>query len=52
VIKRIGDIKLIKDGCRWFLLCKNKATKTRPHPILGAVPICKRCDDKVARLGA
>lgn len=33
--------------CRWFLMCRNKAVKVRPHVILGQVPICKRCDDKM-----
>ncbi len=37
--------------CRWFLLCRNKATRTRSHPVLGDVPICQRCDEKVERLG-
>ena len=36
--------------CVWFALCTNKATATRSHPILGQVPICKRCDDKVAAI--
>jgi len=36
--------------CEWFALCTNPATKTRPHPILGAVPICDRCDARIARL--
>jgi hypothetical protein len=36
--------------CDWFALCKNKATKTRSHPILVEVPICDRCDKKVERL--
>lgn len=31
------------EGCRWFLLCKNKATTKQHHPILGDVPICARC---------
>ena len=38
--------------CQWFLLCENEATTTEPHPVLGAVPICGRCADKVARLGS
>lgn len=37
--------------CQWFALCPNDATTTRHHPILGDVPICDRCDDKVTRLG-
>jgi hypothetical protein len=36
--------------CQWFLLCTNPATSTMPHPILGAVPICQRCTDKVEAL--
>jgi hypothetical protein len=38
--------------CKWFLLCDNLATTTRPHPILGAVPICARCAKKVATIEA
>lgn len=37
------------DICRWFVLCENEATSHRPHPILGPVPICDRCDDKIQR---
>lgn len=33
--------------CQWFALCDHEATTTRPHPILGDVPICDRCDKKV-----
>ena len=36
--------------CEWFALCDNPATKTRSHPVLGAVPICDRCDAKVEAL--
>lgn len=38
--------------CEWFLLCKNEAVTTEPHPILGDVPICQRCADKVKRIAA
>jgi len=38
--------------CAWFLKCDKPATTTREHPTLGAVPICARCDVKVARLDA
>lgn len=41
-----------KPGCGWFALCKNQSTTTRSHPILGDVPICKRCDDKVKAIEA
>lgn len=30
--------------CHWFALCDHLATRTRPHPILGDVAICERCD--------
>lgn len=36
--------------CEWFALCGNPAVTTEPHPILGDVPICQRCADKVAAL--
>ncbi len=38
--------------CEWFLLCEHPATTTRQHPILGAVPICDRCDAKVEALAS
>lgn len=36
--------------CEWFAMCTNPATMTRSHPILGQVPICKRCDDKMNKI--
>jgi hypothetical protein len=36
--------------CEWFALCDNLATTTRPHPILGDVPICERCDAQMERI--
>ena len=38
------------NACRWFLLCDNPAVTTEPHPVLGDVPICQRCADKLKRL--
>lgn len=32
--------------CEWFVLCENRAVRTRAHPILGDVPICHRCDSR------
>ena len=36
--------------CEQFLLCTRPATVARPHPILGSVPTCKACNDKIERL--
>ena len=36
------------DLCQSFLLCQNEATKSYPHPILGMVPSCQACADKLA----
>ena len=38
------------DVCRWFLKCDNPAVTTRPHPIIGDVPICQRCADKMTAI--
>lgn len=37
--------------CAWWAMCTNLATGTRSHPVLGQVPICDRCRDKVERIG-
>lgn len=42
------DLKL----CAWFALCTNVATETMDHPILGGVPTCQRCADKVRTIDA
>jgi hypothetical protein len=36
--------------CQWFARCENDATGARNHPVLGDVPICDRCNDKVNRI--
>lgn len=36
--------------CEYMALCTNDATLALPHPILGSVPICRRCLDKYNRL--
>jgi hypothetical protein len=37
-------------ACQWFALCPNEAVTMRPHPILGEVPICERCDERISAL--
>lgn len=36
--------------CEWFARCTRIATETRPHPVLGPVPICTPCQDRMNRL--
>lgn len=39
--------------CQYFALCENEAEGTVENPVLGAVPACQRCADRVgARLEA
>lgn len=38
------------EQCQAFALCANPATTTIQHTILGSVPACQRCADKMARL--
>lgn len=33
--------------CGYFAFCTNVAEGTIPHPILGDVPTCQRCADRV-----
>jgi len=44
------DCETEKMTCEWFLLCDNEATQTEPHPIVGDVPICDRCKDKLTAI--
>jgi hypothetical protein len=33
--------------CEWFALCARQADGYAVHPIIGAVPICQRCGDRM-----
>lgn len=33
--------------CEWFALCTNEAAGTVTHPVLGEVPTCQSCADKL-----
>lgn len=33
--------------CEWFAMCDHDADGLRTHPVLGHVPICARCADRV-----
>jgi hypothetical protein len=33
--------------CEWFALCDNEAAGVVSHPILGDVPTCERCAEKL-----
>jgi len=33
--------------CRWFALCDHPAAGTVAHPILGPVPTCTRCTNRL-----
>jgi hypothetical protein len=36
--------------CKWYLNCDHKAVTTQEHPILGQVPICRRCQRRYENL--
>lgn len=33
--------------CEWFALCDHEAVGLVAHPIIGSVPVCQRCADKL-----
>lgn len=33
--------------CEWFVKCTNGTLKAAMHPVLGAVPCCDRCAQKL-----
>ena len=51
--EHVADLTIVDDEptiCEWFALCDHVATQTRPHPVLGDVPICDRCAARVDAL--
>lgn len=36
-----------QDRCEWFAACTNAADGDVRHPVLGMVPTCRRCADKL-----
>lgn len=36
--------------CEWWAGCTNPATHYTPHPVLGQVPTCSTCAEKIRRL--
>ena len=50
----MSDVKELEQTvtCEWWLLCANDANQAMHHPVLGYVPICDRCLEKVETLSA
>lgn len=41
---------VVEPICQWFGMCGNPGTSTERHFIVGDVPICDTCQDKLAVL--
>jgi len=41
---------VVEPICQWFGLCGNPATSTERHFLVGDVPICETCADKLEKL--
>lgn len=38
--------------CEWFAWCDRQAVVEVSHPILGGVPVCDRCEQRIRRADA
>jgi hypothetical protein len=47
VLYPIGGGAMEAAPCMWFALCDHQAVTTEAHPVLGDVPICTRCKEKI-----
>lgn len=47
VLYRVKSGGMALAPCMWFANCKNDAVTTESHPVLGDVPICQRCYNKL-----
>lgn len=45
----VSKVELVLSApvCQWFALCTNVATHVESHPVLGDVPTCDRCADRL-----
>lgn len=47
LVKRWYDAYVSAEMCRYFALCDREAVGTLVNPVIGLVPTCQRCADKV-----
>jgi hypothetical protein len=43
---------VVEPICHWFGLCGNPGTSTERHFLVGDVPICATCQDKLEKMKA
>lgn len=50
-VERLALITTDPRQCEWFAACDRPAVTLTPHPLIGKVPTCQRCAEKLERLG-